>query len=1164
MIRLARVVPGAVLLAAAAATAGAQGPSQPVAQEFESLHFRSIGPATMSGRIADVAVYEANPAIYYVGTAHGGVWKTTSGGATFEPLFQNNGLISIGDVAVSQRNPDLLWVGTGESNNRQSTSYGSGVWKSTDGGRTFQHMGLPNSRHINRVIIDANDDNTVLVAATGPLFGSGGERGVFKTTDGGRTWKRVLFVNDDTGANELLQSPTNPRVMYASTYQRRRNACCFSGGGDGSGIWKSTDAGETWTKLTRNGLPDGPLGRIAIDAFRGNGDILFASIEAATPAQRQTTANTDEEGEGTPAARQGQGQGQQRNPTGVYRSADGGRTWTQVSTNNPRPMYFSKVKIDPKNADIVYMGGVGLQMTVDGGKTFETDAARVTHDDVHAIWVNPANPNHILIGNDGGLAHSYDQSRTWTFIPNLPVGLFYHVSYDMETPFNVCGGMQDNYNWCGPSQTRFSRGIMNSDWHQIQGGDGFVATPDPRDWRIVYTESQNGNMLRRDRITGESKSIRPTALNVVNADTSERYRWFWDTPMILSPHDPGVMFVAAQRVFRSTDRGDSWTAISPDLTTNANRDTIVTMGVRNSDIRLSRNDGISNWPTIVSLAESPRQAGVLYAGTDDGTVSVTRDGGRTWENVTSRLPGFPRGAYVSEVVPSRFEPGTVYITADNHLNNDYEPYIWVSTDFGRTFRSLNGNLRGENVRTLTEDTKNADVLYIGTETGIFLSLDRGRSWRRLQANLPTVRIDELTIHPRDNAMIVATHGRALFILDDLAPIQEHAAAQRATASATLFTPRRTLQWKSKDDRNEEFWGHQYFLGENPPTDAVLYVNVKQPVNDLKLVIADARGRTVRELTASPARRRAGIQTFCWDQRIEPIRTPQIGGAGGGPGGQRGGGGGGGGGQGGQQPRADIPGVPGPAPEPGYRTRDICAEPAADSARAQGAQGGPGGQGGGGFGGGGGATAGPHVVPGTYTVTLMVNGARADSKPLTIVMDPEVRLAGADRERYNAMIVELHEAQQRGTNVSARLTALGRQLRTAAARLDTASNVPAEAKSRFTTLLDEFETVRVKFGVPSAREQGQQGGPGGGGGGGGGFGGGGANVSNALGRVTAVKSGMLGVWEAPSAAVVRQSADARAALTQAITEADALLARVGPAAQALGQYGITLTVPPEQR
>ena len=907
----------AVLLGAAAATLSAQS-AIPVATEFDALHFRSIGPATMSGRIADLAVVEANPAVYYVGTAHGGVWKTTSNGATWTPMLQHEGLMSIGDVTISQTNPDLVWVGTGESNNRQSISWGEGVYKSTDAGKTWTHMGLRGTKHINEIQIDPTNNDIVYVAATGPLFGSGGERGVYKTTDGGRTWRLVLRGDEDTGANDVVISKGDPKVLFASMYQRRRTNCCFNGGGTGSALFKSIDGGETWNKVGGN-YPTGPLGRIAVDVSKSNPQVVYSLVEAPPRAPLDSGG------------------------TGLWRSDDGGTNWRKVSNTNPRPMYFSKLHIDPTNHEVVYYGGVGVQMTIDGGRSVETDAARAIHDDVHAIWINPSNPDHLLIGTDGGLGVSYDKAKTWIFVPNLPVGLFYHVSYDMERPFNICGGMQDNYNWCGPSATRHGAGIMNYDWFQIQGGDGFVAMPDLRDSRWVYTESQNGNMLRRNVVTGESRSIRPTPANVTTPiEPGENFRFHWDAPLVLSPLDPGVLYAAANRVFRSTDRGDSWAAISPDLTKNENRNDIVTMGVKNTDITIARNDGITSWPTIVALAESPRQAGVIWTGTDDGVVQMTRDGGRSWTDVTSRLAGFPAGAFVSEVVPSRYDAGTAYVTVDNHRLNDYDPYIWVTTDFGATFRRIDSGLAGEVVRTLTEDQKNADVLYIGTETGIMLSVDRGRSWRRLKANLPTVRVDEITLHHRDNAMLVASHGRALWVLDHLEPIQEYAAVQ--AADAKLFSVPTALQWKALDNRNDEFWGHQTFIGENPPTEAVIQFHIKTPPRELMVRIASGN-RVIRELSVPATKNRAGIQTVCWDQRVAPITgAPPAA-----PGGFGGGGGGGGGqfGQGqGNRPPA-VPGVPEPLPPAGYMPVDPCAA---------------GGPGGGGGGGGGSASAAVVAMP----------------------------------------------------------------------------------------------------------------------------------------------------------------------------------------------------------
>ncbi len=1097
----------------AAPPAMAQPATVPVASEFSSLHFRSIGPATMSGRIAALAVYEADPAVYYVGTAHGGLWKTTNNGITFTPLLQHDGLMSTGAVAISQRDPNVVWVGTGESNNRQSISWGDGLYKSTDGGKTFAHMGLRESKHIHAIVLDPANPDIVYVAATGPLFGSGGERGVYKSTDGGRTWTRVLHVDDDTGANDLVMHPTNSSVLFASTYQRRRSTCCFNGGGTGSALWTSTDAGATWKKV-EGGYPTGTLGRIAVSIARSNPSVVYSLVEA--PVQANGGAQ------------------------GLWRSNDGGATWTKVNSVNPRPMYFSKLVIDPTDPERVYHGGVGLHVSHDGGKTVETDAALVIHDDIHAIWVDPRNPKHVLIGGDGGLGVSYDAAFSWQALLNLPAGLFYHVSYDMETPFNVCGGMQDNYNWCGPSRSRFGAGIMNYDWFQIQGGDGFVAMPDPRDSRIVYTESQDGNMLRRNIATGESRSIRPTPQNVTPAvPSTERFRFHWDSPMMLSSHDPGVLIVAANRVFRSTDRGDSWTVISPDLTKQPNRDTMVTMGVKNTDIRLARNDGVSQWPTIVTLAESPKQAGVLYTGTDDGTVSVTRDGGATWTDITKNLPGLPAGAFISEVVPSRFDAGTVYVTADHHRENDYGTYVWASTDFGRTFRSIANNLSGRIVRTLTEDTRNASVLYIGSEDGIYLSLDRGANWRKLGGrNFPNVRVDELTIHPRDNALLVASHGRSIWILDDLAPIQEYAAAQRVASAALLSVPT-TLQWKYLDNRNDEFWGHQSFIGENPPADAVLSFLVKTPPKSLTLRIAQG-SRTVRELEVPAARLAAGIQTVCWDMRVEPIR----GAAAPAPGGR-------GGGQGGGAGRArPIEGMPIPVPTGGYQPTDPC--------RVEGAAGG----GGGGFGGGG-ANLGPYVAPGDYTVSLVADGQVVDSKPMRIIKDPKVDLAGEARVAYDAFLLDLHTRQQRGTDVAASLTTLAGQVATVKSKLDSTANLSAEARSRFTALAQAFDSVRVKFGVGPGRVAGAPApaapAAGGGGEGGGGFGAA-ANTANALARLGQVKGLVAGIWESPSDGSRRQAAEATAALDAAIVEAERVLAEARAVGTLLAPFNLTIGTP----
>ncbi len=694
MRHLRLIVPGVALAVTLAGTSltGRGQQASPVAGggPFDSLHFRQVGPASMSGRVSDLAVFEANPAMYYAATAHGGVWKTVNNGTTFDAQFQDMGHMSVGDITMSQSNPDLVWIGTGESNNRQSTSWGDGVYKSTDGGKTWTHMGLRTSRHINRIVIDPRNNDTVLVAATGALWGPGGERGIYKTTDGGKTWKQALKVDDDTGANDLVMDPGDSKVLYASTYQRRRTQCCMNGGGPGSGIWKSTDGGDTWTRI-KGGVLDQPLGRIALDVYRRRSSVLYALIEGQSQpgggrgGAGRGGAGGGEEGPGAAAAaaqnpagggQGGRGGGQAVNPndpTGFYRSDDAGATWRKVHNANPRPMYFSQVRIDPNDSEVVYLGGVDLHQTLDGGKTMNTAAASRIHSDHHAIWINPMNSDHVLIGNDGGLAVSYDKAKRWAFLPNLPLALFYHASVDNAIPYNVCGGLQDNYNWCGPSAVRSSAGIGNHEWKTLQGGDGFVVLQDPTDYRIAFSESQDGNIVRVDRVTGETMQIRPQA-----GPGEPALRWHWDTPLVQSPHDPKVIFAAANKVFRSADRGLSWTAVSGDLTDGQNRDDIVTMGVKGSDIRIARNDGIQAWPAIVSFAESPKRAGLYYVGTDDGNLQASRDGGKSWTKIFDKLQGAPKGVFISEVVPSRFDEGTVYVTLDGHRQNDYETYIYVS------------------------------------------------------------------------------------------------------------------------------------------------------------------------------------------------------------------------------------------------------------------------------------------------------------------------------------------------------------------------------------------------------------------------------------------------------------------------------------------------------
>ena len=898
----------------------------PAAPPFDGVKFREIGPATPSGRVDDFAVIDSDPSTFYVASATGGVWKTTNRGTTFEPVFNKEATSSVGDIATAPSDANLLWVVTGENNNRQSSSWGEGVFKSTDGGKTFANMGLKASRHIARIVVDPVDHDVVYVAAQGSLWGAGGDRGVFKTTDGGLSWTNVLKTDANTGATELVMDPRNNKVIYAATYQRQRAPWGMNGGGDGSAIYKTTDAGRTWSKLTK-GIPEGPKGRIGLDVWRKDPNVVYARIE-------------------------------HEKESGLYRSDDAGASWRKLSSTNPRPMYFSQVRIDPQDDSRIYVLGVSLHVSDDGGKTFRDDGAKKIHVDFHAMWIDPNNPDHVMIGGDGGVGISYDRSQTYQWLQNLNLAQLYHVHYDMKSPYTVCGGLQDNNTWCGPSAIRNKDGIGNDEWFIVSGGDGFVGLLDPSDARVIYAESQDGNMSRIDRVTNERQSIRPEA-----KDGEKPYRWNWDTPLVLSPHDPKTIFAAANKVFRSNDRGMSWVEASPDLTNAIDRDEREVMGVKGKDAKIAKNDGVTAWGTIVSFAESSKRAGLYYVGSDDGVVAVTKDAGATWTRVTDKIPGVPKETYVSEVVPSRFEEGRVYVTFDGHRGNDFNAYAFVSQDFGGTWKSIVADLpKGEVVRTLTEDLKNPDVLYVGTETGLFVTTDAGTSWSRVRGNLPTVPVYEITIHPRDNAMILATHGRGVWILDDLTPFQEH--AKSVVADAFIFEPETGVTLNPSSERMREFEGDLKFLGQNPPSGVAFTYRLKADVKDLKIVVSDLSGRAVREISGDAMKdaSKAGLNSVVWDLRLAP-----------------------------------LPPVRGP-------------------------QGGGGG--GGGFGGGG---QGPMVMPGQYAVALVTGVKALAKVSFQVAGDPEVVISDADLRMRFEVSNRLHEMNRKANEGYNALFSVNEQL-----------------------------------------------------------------------------------------------------------------------------------------
>src|SRR3954469_24401522 len=681
------------------------------------LHWRSIGPANTGGRIDDFAVARVpgQPDAIYVASASGGVFKSTNQGTSWTRVFDRvDAMMSIGDVAVAAANPNVVWAGTGEANNRQSSSWGDGVYKSIDAGQTWTRSGLGDTRHIARIVIDPRNPDLVYVAAAGHLWGSNSERGVFKASDGGRTWAKVLYVDDNTGATDLVMDPRDPQTLFAAMYQRQRKAWGFNGGGPGSGIFRSRDGGASWTRLT-SGLPPGDKGRIGLDIFHGDPRVVLAVVEAAG------------------------------RDSGVYRSTDGGDTWQAWSTINPRPMYYSQIRADPKDPTRVYLLGSnrGFYVSNDSGKTF-TDVFSTIHSEDHALWIDPDDTNHLIVGGDGGVSISWDRGQTWLFRDNLPVGQFYEISADMQDPYVVCGGLQDNGHWCVPSATRARTGISNHDGFNIGSGDGFYARLDPTDARTAIIESQDGRANRVNLTTLERQAIAPITRPASRgpaasggAGAVERDRWNWDTPIVMSSFDPKTIYIGAQMLFRSPDRGATWKAISPDLTANLDRDGLEMMGSRVSDRALSRHDGVTAFSTLTTIGESPLDARLLYAGSDDGRLSVTRDGGQTWSGVHDRISGLPRGTSVSSVLPSRHAAGRVYATFDGHFNDDYRAYVYVSDDYGQTWRSITAGLPATAVHKLREHPRSPRLLFTGHERGIHFSIDGGASWSPLTLNMPT-------------------------------------------------------------------------------------------------------------------------------------------------------------------------------------------------------------------------------------------------------------------------------------------------------------------------------------------------------------------------------------------------------------------------------------------
>jgi len=854
-----------------------------------SLEWRSIGPANMAGRITDVEGLPSPSKTFYIAAAAGGIWKTTNNGITFRPVFDKERVISMGDLAIAPSDTLQVWAGTGEEDARNSISPGGGIYKSTDGGLTWQLMGLEKTQTIARIVVHPTDPNIVYVAAVGATWNHNPERGLYKTTDGGAKWQLVKYIDEKTGFIDVAMHPRNPDILFAASWERIRTPYSLQSGGPGSALWKTTDAGKTWTEVKGGGFPATTKGRIGLAIAPSNPDVVYALVEAS-PASGK--------GDGCRASGAG--------GCGLYRSLDGGNTWEWMAGNNVRPFYYSQVRVDPERPNRVYWSSTPVNFSDDGGKTVRSTTQGI-HVDHHAMWIDPKDGDRIVVGNDGGVAISFDRGGNWDFLNTFPIGQFYEVSYDMAVPYNVCGGLQDNGSWCGPS--RWARGgITNSMWANVSGGDGFFTQQDPRDPSIVYAESQGGSMARIDLRTNEStRLVKPSwrqsytmfedSILIERGDTAQavpperqkridafrahqlqdstelEMRWNWNTPFLLSPHNPDVFYTGANRVLKSVKRGDDLQAISPDLTT---RDTMkIRVSTRTTGGVTSDVTGAETFSTIVVLAESYVKQGLLYVGTDDGLVWTSPDDGKTWNNLTDRFKGkVPGGTYVRRIEPSGKDVNRFYVAFDGHRTGDYTPYLFVTDDGGKNFRSIVANLpKGgpDFVHVIREDPVNPDLLYVGTDVGAYVSLDRGKSWQKFTNGLPTVPVHDLKIHPRDHELIAGTHGRSIWIID-VAPLQQLTPPVLAAAEPKFFQPVPAAPW-GKPPIDGQSTGQKWFQGENRSPGAELVYYLPTDIGGrTTLVITNAKGDTIQTLNGGGA---PGLQRVSWNLRTRPAARPPL-------------------------------------------------------------------------------------------------------------------------------------------------------------------------------------------------------------------------------------------------------------------------------------------------
>ena len=835
---------------------------------FSAFKWRGVGPAVTSGRISDIAVNPKNPFEYYIAGASSGVWKTTNNGVTFEPIFDGEGSYSIGCLAMDPNNTNVIWVGTGENNNQRSVAYGDGIYKSEDAGKSWKKMGLEKSEHIGRISIDPHNSDVVYVAAYGPLWSSGGERGIYKTTDGGKTWKQILQVSENTGFNDVLINPNHTNIIYAAAHQRRRHEWTYISGGPESAIYKSTDGGATWNKLS-NGLPNGDVGRIGLAISPANTDIVYAIIEA------------------------------NENDKGFYRSTDRGASWEKQSSWSTAGNYYQEIICDPKNADKVYSMDTWAQVTNDGGKNFSGVGERNKHVDNHALYIDPNNTLHLLMGCDGGLYETFDGASTWQFKTNLPFTQFYRVSVDNDVPFyNIYGGTQDNNTLGGPSRTVSSSGIINTDWYVTTGGDGFKTVVDPTDPNIVYSESQYGGLVRFDKRSGETVDIRP-----VEKAGEAANRWNWDSPLLIGNYSNKRLYFASQRVYRSDDYGNTWKAISGDLSRGIDRNKLPVMGKVWSMDAVAKNQSTSIYGNIVSLAESPKKENLLYAGTDDGLIHVSSDG-TNWTKISS-FPGVPDQTLVQYITASQHDENVVYACFNNLRMGDFKPYILKSVDKGKTWTSIASNLpsRGS-VYCIVEDHVNPNLLFCGTEFGMYMTLDGGKNWMKFMNGMPMTSVRDIAIQKRENDLVVATFGRGFYVMDDYSPLQKMK-REELDQPAVIFPAKDGLVFNPSypfGHKGKSFQGASFFQTDNPAIGVTFTFYVKEDAKTIKdlrkerekekiknnqpvfypsadsirmedreeapyllLVVTDEQGNTVRQMKQAAKK---GMYRVTWDGRHE--------------------------------------------------------------------------------------------------------------------------------------------------------------------------------------------------------------------------------------------------------------------------------------------------------